>query len=63
MQKHCREKLIKMKSSLAHFKETEEMLKREHPEKKWWLQTLRFGIAHLEVDIALLQDTLGEKNG
>lgn len=55
MQRHREEKLVQMKRSLKLFKETEEMLERELPHKTYWLETLQIGLAHLQLDIALLQ--------
>ncbi|CRX37913.1 PadR family transcriptional regulator [Estrella lausannensis] len=54
MQKHREEKLAKMRAALKLFEETEKMLIKELPHKPYWLETLRIGLAHVELDIALL---------
>ena len=60
MQQHCDEKLKEIKNIREKFKEIEFFLKEQLPQKTYWLKTLRVGLAHLELDIALLQEQYGE---
>lgn len=60
MQLHCNEKLKEIKNIREKFKEIEFFLKEQLPQKTYWLKTLRVGLAHLELDIALLQEQYGE---
>jgi DNA-binding PadR family transcriptional regulator len=56
MQQHCRERIEKLKRLHQKYKEVEEHLKRHLPKRAYWLKTLQIGIAHLELDISLLQE-------
>ena len=60
MQQHCDEKLRELKKLREKYKEIEDFLIKQSPQKIYWLKTLRFGIAHLELDISLLQEEYGE---
>lgn len=60
MQQHCDEKLQKLKKLHEKYKEIEDFLIRQTPQKIYWLKTLRVGLAHLELDIALLKNQYGE---
>lgn len=60
MQKHCNEKLRELKKLHEKYKEIEDFLIKQSPQKIYWLKTLRLGLAHLELDIALLQEKYGE---
>jgi PadR family transcriptional regulator AphA len=55
MEKHFSRKLDEMKEAREKFKQIEAFLKRDLPEKTYWLKTLQVGLAHLEVDIAWLK--------
>lgn len=61
MQKHRQEKLVKMQATLKLFEETEKMLVKELPHKPYWLETLRIGLAHVKLDIALLKQQIEGK--
>jgi PadR family transcriptional regulator, regulatory protein AphA len=52
MECHLDRKLDEMKKAREKFKQIEKFLKRDLPEKTYWLKTLQVGLAHLEVDIA-----------
>lgn len=56
MQHHCNEKLKELKKLQEKYKEIEDFLSKQYPEKIYWLKTLRVGLAHLELDIAFLQE-------
>lgn len=56
MQCHCSERLEELKSLREKYKEIEKFLQERLPQKAYWLKTLRLGIAHLELDITLLQE-------
>lgn len=56
MQNHCNQRLAELKKSHQKYKELENYLKEQLPRKVYWLKTLQVGIAHLELDIALLQE-------
>ena len=56
MQQHCYKRLLELQEQLKSYKEIEDFLKRELPEKTYWLKTLKIGLAHLELDIALLKE-------
>jgi DNA-binding PadR family transcriptional regulator len=58
MECHFIRKLEELKKAREKFKEIEEFLKHDLPEKTYWLKTLQVGLAHLEVDIAWLQRQL-----
>ena len=60
MQQHCNEKLQGLKKLQEKYKEIENLLIKQSPQKIYWLKTLRVGLAHLELDIALLQQQYGE---
>jgi SMC interacting uncharacterized protein involved in chromosome segregation len=60
MQLHCNEKLRELKKIRKKYKEIESFLKGQSPQKIYWLRTLRVSLAHLELDIALLQEQYGE---
>ncbi len=60
MQQHCSEKLRELKKLHEKYKEIENFLIQQSPQKIYWLKTLRVGLAHLELDIALLQEQYGE---
>lgn len=60
MQLHCNEKLRELKNIREKYKEIELFLKEQLPQKVYWLKTLRVGLAHLELDITLLQEQYGE---
>lgn len=60
MQQHCDEKLQELKKLHEKYKEIEVSLEAQLPQKTYWLKTLRVGLAHLELDIALLQEQEGE---
>ena len=60
MQQHCNEKLQELKKLQEKYKEIEDFLIKQSPQKIYWLKTLRVGLAHLELDIALLQEQYGE---
>lgn len=55
MQQHCDEKLQELKKLRDEYKEIESFLKEQLPQKIYWLKTLQIGLAHLELDITLLQ--------
>lgn len=55
MEKHCQDKLEELKKVQEKYKELESFLKEQLPDKRYWLKTLQIGIAHLELDINLLQ--------
>ncbi|MBA2367761.1 MAG: PadR family transcriptional regulator [Candidatus Protochlamydia sp.] len=54
MQQHCEEKLRGLKKLHDKYKKIEIFLIEQTPQKIYWLKTLRVGLAHLELDIALL---------
>ena len=56
MEQHCHERLGKLKLLQERYKEAEEFLKGQLPKRSYWLKTLQIGIAHLELDISLLQE-------
>jgi len=56
MEQHCHERLQKLKLLHERYKEVEEFLKGQLPKRAYWLKTLQIGIAHLELDISLLQE-------
>ena len=60
MQQHCNKKLRELKKLHEKYKEIEGILIKQLPKKTYWLKTLRVGLAHLELDIALLQEQYGE---
>lgn len=60
MQQHRDKKLKELKKLREKYKEIEEFLIRQSPQKIYWIKTLRLGIAHLELDIFLLQEEYGE---
>lgn len=60
MEQHCTQKLKELKKLQAKYKELEKFLLNQSPEKPYWLRTLRIGLAHLELDISLLQEQYGE---
>lgn len=62
MQEHCDARLQKFKTLLEEYKEIEAFLQKLQAQKPYWLKTLRVGIAHLKLDISLLQEQLGEIN-
>jgi PadR family transcriptional regulator, regulatory protein AphA len=55
MQQHCNEKLRELKKLHEKYRGIEDFLIKQLPQKVYWLKTLRVGLAHLELDIALLQ--------
>ncbi len=60
MQQHCDEKLLELKKLHTKYKEIEDFLIQQSPQKIYWLKTLRVGLAHLELDIILLQEKYRE---
>jgi DNA-binding PadR family transcriptional regulator len=56
MEQHCHERLQKLKLLHERYKKVEEFLKGQLPKRAYWLKTLQIGIAHLELDISLLQE-------
>lgn len=60
MQQHCDKKLQELKKLQEKYKAIENFLIEQSPQKIYWLKTLRVGLAHLELDIALLQEQYGE---
>lgn len=60
MQKHCDEKLRELKKVREKYKKIEDFLIEQSPQKIYWLKTLRVGLAHLELDITLLQENYGQ---
>lgn len=60
MRQHCNIKLQELKKLREKYKEIEGFLINQSPQKIYWLKTLRVGIAHLELDISLLQEEYGE---
>lgn len=56
MEQHCYERLRKLKLLHEKYKKVEEFLKGQLPKRSYWLKTLQIGIAHLELDISLLQE-------
>ena len=60
MQHHCNQKLQELKKLQEKYKEIEDFLIQQSPQKIYWLKTLRVGLAHLELDISLLQEQYGE---
>lgn len=60
MRQHCDQKLRELKKLHEKYKEIEDFLIRQSPQKIYRLKTLRVGLAHLELDIALLQEQYGE---
>lgn len=60
MQHHCDEKLRELKKLYENYKEIEDFLIKQSPQKNYWLKTLRMGLAHLELDITLLQEQCGK---
>lgn len=58
MQQHCDEKLRELKKLHEKYKKIEEFLIKQTPKKIYWLKTLQVGLAHLELDIKLLQETI-----
>lgn len=56
MQQHCRERLEKLKQQHETYKVIEGFLKEQLPQRAFWLKTLQVGIAHLELDISLLEE-------
>ena len=59
MQQHCNEKLRELKKLHEKYRGIEVFLIKQLPQKIYWLKTLRVGLAHLELDIALLQEQYG----
>ena len=55
MDLHFDRKLQEMKKARENYRQIEEFLKNDLPEKTYWLKTLQVGLAHLEVDIAWVQ--------
>lgn len=55
MNKHFEHKLFELKELREKYKKIGEFLKQQLPQKIYWLKTLEVGLAHLEVDIAWLQ--------
>jgi DNA-binding PadR family transcriptional regulator len=55
MEQHCHERLHKLKLLHKKYKEVENFLIEQLPKRAYWLKTLQIGIAHLELDISLLQ--------
>ena len=55
MELHCHERLQKLKRLREEYKEIEEFLKQQLPKRVYWLKTLQIGMAHLELDISILQ--------
>ena len=53
MQEHAKERLKELKNLRKTYKEIETFLEQEMPHKKYWLKTLRIGLAHLELDLSL----------
>jgi PadR family transcriptional regulator, regulatory protein AphA len=62
MQHHCDQRLENLRETHVEYKKIEEFLKQHLPEKTYWLKTLQVGLAHLELDIAWLQEQQGEIN-
>ena len=62
MQHHCDARQQKLQALLGEYKEIEAFLQKLLPQKPYWLKTLRVGIAHLKLDISLLQEQFGEIN-
>lgn len=56
MQYHCDRRLGELKEIRENYKKIEEFLKQQLPQKTYWLKTLQMGLAHLELDIAWLQE-------
>ena len=55
MERHSKRRLEELCELQKHYKEIERFLKEELPHKIYWLKTLQVGLAHLELDIAWLQ--------
>lgn len=60
MLQHCNQKLQELKKLQEKYKKIEDFLLKQSPQKIYWLKTLRVGLAHLELDISLLQEQYGE---
>jgi DNA-binding PadR family transcriptional regulator len=55
MELHCHERLQKLQQLREQYKEIEEFLRQQLPKRAYWLKTLQIGMAHLELDISILQ--------
>ena len=55
MQHHSERRLQELKEQHKEYKEIERFLREQLPQKTYWLKTLQVGIAHLELDISLLE--------
>jgi PadR family transcriptional regulator, regulatory protein AphA len=55
MEKHYDQRLSELEEMREKFKQIEKFLKKELPEKTYWLKTLQVGLAHLELDIGWIQ--------
>jgi hypothetical protein len=55
MQQRCNLKLQELKKLQEKYRKIEHFLLNHSPEKIYCLKTLRVGLAHLELDISLLQ--------
>lgn len=55
MMRHCDHHLREAQEALDTFKNIEQMLNREFPEKQFWLKTVQNGLAHVELEIAWLK--------
>ncbi len=60
MRQHCNEKLKELKKLHEKYKEIENFLIEQFPQKIYWLKTLRVGLAHLDLDITLVKEHYGE---
>lgn len=57
MQQHCVAKIRELQDRLQAYKEIETLLMNQLPKKKFWLKTLRIGMAHAKLEIDLLQQS------
>lgn len=55
MGKHCENHLKETQQALETFRGIEEMLKRDFPQKPFWLITVQNGIKHVEAEITWLK--------
>lgn len=60
MQHHCNKKLQELKKLHKKYKEIESFLNNQTPKKIYWIKTLQMGLAHLDLDIKLLEEQYGE---
>lgn len=56
MEQHRHERVQKLKKLHEKYRAAEEFLRGQLPKRAYWLKTLQIGIAHLELDISLLQE-------